>query len=136
MNTTNNILTVNNLSKNYNTLEGETKCLKDISFDVNSGDYITILGPSGCGKSTILNIIANLDNNYKGKINYAPNCKIGYMLQEHSLFDWLTVKQNALLSLKIKKQLTKENIEYVDNLLKNIIYMNLKTLIQKTYQVE
>jgi len=118
MNTTNKILTVEHLSKTYNTLSGETIALKDINFEVDEGDFITIIGPSGCGKSTILNILANLEKDYKGKVNFDSKCEIGYMFQEHCLFDWLTVEENALLGLIIKKELTKENINYVYNLLK------------------
>ena len=131
MNTTNKILTVKHLSKIYNTLEGETNCLSDISFEVNEGDFITIIGPSGCGKSTILNIIAGLENKYQGNVNFTSDCEIGYMLQEHSLFDWLTVEENALLGLKIKKQLTKENINYVINLLKKYNLYDFKNSYPK-----
>ena len=46
------------------------------------------------------------------------NIRIGYMLQEDALFPWLTIYDNAILGLKIKKELTKDNILYVNNLLK------------------
>lgn len=45
---------------NYHSLKGETKALNNISFEVNDGEFISILGPSGCGKSTLLNIISGL----------------------------------------------------------------------------
>lgn len=117
MNSTNKILSLKNISKTYYTLKDETKVLDNISFDVYQNDFIGIIGPSGCGKSTILNIISNLDKDYSGKIIKDENIKIGYMLQEHALFEWLTILDNALLGLKITKTLNDENKEYVISLL-------------------
>ena len=117
MNTTN-ILEVKNISKVYHTTEGEIEALNNISFNIDSGDFIGLIGPSGCGKSSILNIISNLDKNYKGNINIKNGIKVSYMLQEDALFPWLTVLDNALLGLKIKHKLTKNNKEYVLSLLK------------------
>lgn len=117
MNTTN-ILEVKNISKVYHTTEGEIEALNNISFNIDSGDFIGLIGPSGCGKSSILNIISNLDKNYKGNINIKNGIKVSYMLQEDALFPWLTVLDNALLGLKIKHKLTKNNKEYVISLLK------------------
>ncbi|MGL4874494.1 MAG: ATP-binding cassette domain-containing protein, partial [Clostridium sp.] len=45
-------LKVQNIQKRYHSNKGEIEAIKDISFTVNSGEYISILGPSGCGKST------------------------------------------------------------------------------------
>ena len=68
-------------------------------------------------KSTILNIISKLDNDYKGTI-INNNATIGYMLQEDALFPWLTILDNVLLGLKIKKELNEKNKEYAIDLLK------------------
>ena len=62
------MLEVKNLKKKY----GKNLVLKGIDLKVEKGDRIAIIGPSGCGKSSILNIISNLDKNYKGNINI-PN---------------------------------------------------------------
>ena len=117
MNTTN-ILEVKNISKTYHTTEGEINALNNVSFSINEGDFIGLIGPSGCGKSSILNIISNLDKNYNGNINIKNGIKVSYMLQEDALFPWLTVLDNALLGLRIKDKLTKDNKEYVVSLLK------------------
>ena len=116
--TKNNILNVYNLSKTYHTILGETLAIKDITFDINKDEFVGIIGPSGCGKSSILNLISGLDKDYTGCININKNIKIAYMLQEDALFPWLTIIDNVLLPLKIKNNLTKDNIEYAKKLLK------------------
>lgn len=118
MNTIKKLLSINGLSKTYYSLKDETKVLDDISFDIYEGDFIGLIGPSGCGKSSILNILSSLDKEYKGTIKTKENLKIGYMFQEDTLFPWLTIYDNAMLGLKISKTYTKENINYIDNLLK------------------
>lgn len=113
----NSVLEINSLNKTYYNINGSTKAIDDISLNINNSEFISIIGPSGCGKSTILNLIANLDD-YEGTIKFnKENPTIGYMLQSDSLFPWLTILENALLGLKIKKKLTKENIEYTKSLL-------------------
>ncbi len=112
------LLQVNNLSKTFYTKKDELKVIDNISFDVFEKDIVALIGPSGCGKSSILNIISNLDKHYKGTISKKENIKIAYMFQEDTLFDWLTIYENAVFNLKLTKNLTKENIEYVNNLLR------------------
>lgn len=118
MNLTNKLLSINNLSKSYYSLDDEIKVLDNISFDVYEGEFIGIIGPSGCGKSSILNILSNLDKDYKGNIEKDENITLGYMLQEDALFPWLTIYENAILGLKISRKLTNDKIEYVNYLLK------------------
>ena len=116
----NNILSIQNLSKTYYTKEKETLAIKDISLKIKENSIVAIVGPSGCGKSTLLNIIGNLDDKTSGTITFKEDKnKIGYMFQTDCLFPWLTILDNCLLSLKIKKELTPEKKEYVINLLTN-----------------
>ena len=61
-------LEVRGVDYSYHTLEGETKALSDISFHVNSGEFLCIVGPSGCGKSTLLSLLSGLLVPEKGKI--------------------------------------------------------------------
>lgn len=112
----NNCLKVINLKKNYHTINGEIEAIKDVSFDVLRGEIIGIVGSSGCGKSTLLNILAGLDNETSGKLekNFV---KTSYMLQSDALLPWLSVLDNATIGLKIRKELTDENILYVKNLI-------------------
>ena len=118
-----NILELKNISYSYHTLQGETPALTNISFDVREGENLAIVGPSGCGKSTLLSIIADLIqpesgtiafNNPDGSLHYP---KVGYMLQHDHLFEWRTVYKNVILGLEINHQLTKEKLDYVDQLL-------------------
>ncbi|MBW6411857.1 ABC transporter ATP-binding protein [Clostridium weizhouense] len=117
------LLKISDLSMNYHSIKGETKALNNINFEVDNEEFISILGPSGCGKSTLLNIISGLLSPSSGSVLYKNEDiknnlnKIGYMFQKDHLFEWLTVWDNVLLGLKIKKQITKENIERVDALL-------------------
>lgn len=116
---------INHIYMNYHTIKGETEALEDISFNVNDGDYLSIVGPSGCGKSTLLNIIAGLLKPSKGEIFIDDfmvndvNPKIGYMFQKDHLFEWLSVWNNVTIGLKIQKKLTLKNKEKAENLLKN-----------------
>ncbi len=114
----NKLLSVKNLNKVYYKNKEETEAIKDISFDLYEGEFISIVGPSGCGKSTLLNILTNMDIQTKGKIEFTKPLKLGYMLQSDSMLSWRKIIENALLGLEIKKKKTKENIEYVKNLFK------------------
>lgn len=121
------IISIKNLSKTYHTEAEEIEAIKDFSIDINDGDFIGIVGPSGCGKSTILKLISGLENKSNGLINLDKNKKIGYMLQEDSLFEWRNVLNNCLLGPEINKNLTKDKKnEVIDMLnkygLKDFIY--------------
>lgn len=114
----NNLLEIQNLSKIYHDKDRELLALKDISFKVKKDEFISIVGPSGCGKSTILSILSNMIDKSSGTITFnKDNPKIGYMLQEDSLFPWKTVLDNACLGLEIKKELNKETKQNVIKLL-------------------
>ena len=107
-----------NLSKNYYNDKTEIKAIENLNFNVLNNEILAIVGPSGCGKSTLLSILANLEKKSSGKIIMKKNLSIGYMLQKDSLFPWLTILDNVLLGLDIKKMKTKNNIKYAIELLK------------------
>ena len=113
-----NILSIKHLYKSYNSLDGEIQAIEDLNFDVKKGEFLSIIGSSGCGKSTILNILTGLDKDYTGSYILDKDVVISYMLQEDALFPWLTVYENALIGLKIKKKCNSETKEYVNTLLK------------------
>ena len=118
------ILTLKDVSKKYQAKNGEIEALKNITFSVNEGDFVSLIGPSGCGKSTVLSIIAGLEEKSGGKIILdgeeisTISNKIGYMLQKDSLLEWRTIYKNVILGLEVTKQRTKENEDYVIDLLK------------------
>ena len=66
-------LEVRGVDYSYHTMEGETKALSDISFHVNSGEFLCIVGPSGCGKSTLLSLLSGLLVPEKGKMTGFPH---------------------------------------------------------------
>ncbi len=113
----NHILEILNIKKDYITINGTTEAIKDISMKIKKGSIITLVGPSGCGKSTLLSILAGIDKQTSGVIIKDEKTVVGYMLQQDALFPWLTIYENAILGLKIKKMATKENKEYVKKLL-------------------
>ena len=110
------ILEVKDICKTYQAKNGEIEALKNISFDVKEGEYISIIGPSGCGKSTLLSIISGLESKTSGEV-YIDG-KIGYMLQKDNLLEWRTIYKNVLLGLEIQNNNTPKNKEYVIELLK------------------
>lgn len=112
------ILEIKNLKKIYHTKQQETVAVDDFSFDLNEGEFVAIVGPSGCGKSTILSILCGLENKSDGQIILDDDIKIGYMLQNDSLFEWRNILNNCLIGLEIDDTLTDESKEYVIELLK------------------
>jgi len=116
-------LEVKDLCYSYHTMEGETEALSDISFQVDSGEFLAVVGPSGCGKSTLLSLICGLLKPDAGEIllDGAPvrgcNTKIGYMLQKDHLFEWRTIRSNAFLGLEIQGKLDAAHKEKVEELL-------------------
>lgn len=112
-----NLIKLKNISKIYHTPTKEIKALDNISFSIKKHEILGIVGTSGCGKSTLLNLITKLEMPSSGSIEENDKLVIGYMMQNDALLPWLTVYENCILGLKLKKILTKENIEYVNNLL-------------------
>lgn len=115
---------IRHVSYAYHTMQGETPALSDITFDVDTGDFIAIVGPSGCGKSTLLNLLAGMLTTESGSIllNGEPlttdnRRHIGYMLQQDHLLEWRSIFKNILLGLEIRHELTTESKAYARTLL-------------------
>ncbi|KOF57574.1 ABC transporter ATP-binding protein [Clostridium sp. DMHC 10] len=92
----NKVISLKNITKSFD----DNIILKDISIDVNRGEFVSILGPSGCGKSTLFNIITGLTNMDSGNISVFGD--IGYMQQKDLLLPWKTIMENVVLPLDIK----------------------------------
>ena len=99
--------------KNFEKSFGDTKVLKNLSLNIEEGEFITLLGPSGCGKSTLLRCIAGLNSIDNGSIfidnkdmtNTLPKDRhIGMVFQNYALFPNMTVWENIEFGLKMKKE--------------------------------
>lgn len=118
------VLKVVNIEQKYQAENGEITAIKEISFTVKKGEFISIVGPSGCGKSTLLSIISGILKPTNGEVYVSGErvdgitSHIGYMLQKDNLLDWRTIYKNVLLGLEIRKIKTQENMERAENLLK------------------
>ena len=101
-------LKVTNLSKRY--LEPPVQALKDVSFEVNDGDFFCIIGPSGCGKSTTLRLIAGFEKPTEGTVLLdskevrEPGPDRAMVFQDlNQLFPWKTTFKNVVYPLKVNK---------------------------------
>lgn len=100
-------LTVENVSKTFNSKKNIVYTLKDVKLEIKQGEFVCLLGPSGCGKSTLLNIIAGLDESTTGKVTLngktikEPGTDRAVMFQESALFPWQTVIENVEFGMKI-----------------------------------
>lgn len=118
------LLEVKDVSLSYHSLFGETAALSHISFELQPEEFLAIVGPSGCGKSTLLNLICGLLKAEQGAIlmDGIPvshsTARIGYMLQKDHLLEWRSIYRNVILGLEVQKKLTKENLSYVEEMLK------------------
>jgi NitT/TauT family transport system ATP-binding protein len=103
------------LDKIFKTKRGTVHALKDISLQINEGEFVCFVGPSGCGKSTLLRIVAALERNFSGiaEVNgqmiVEPGRDRTVMFQDHALFPWLDVLGNVLFGLKLKPDLTNKD---------------------------
>jgi NitT/TauT family transport system ATP-binding protein len=96
------------VGKIYRGLQGEIVALRDVSFAIGEGEFLSMLGPSGCGKSTLMLMTAGLEPITSGQIAIGgqpvskPITDIGIVFQEHGLYDWRTVLGNIMLQAEIR----------------------------------
>ena len=113
-----NILEIKNLSKIYHTNKSEIPAIENLNLNIKDGEFVAIVGPSGCGKTTLLSILCGLENKTSGEILFPKKeLRMGYMLQNDTLFPWFNILDNCLLGLRIKGEVNSENIERVKKLL-------------------
>ncbi|WP_417277074.1 ABC transporter ATP-binding protein [Castellaniella sp.] len=115
-----------NISMHFQTPAGPLEVVRDMSFSVNQGDFISLVGPSGCGKTTLLNMAAGFLRPASGKVSLdgkqitGPGPDRGVMFQEYGVFPWLTVEQNIAFGLNLKasgRRSASEKTEIVDRYL-------------------
>ena len=96
---------IDHVDKVYSRANTETCVLKEITLDIEKGEYVSIIGHSGCGKSTLLNIVAGLTEAttggviLEGKHVDEPGPDRAVVFQNHSLLPWLTVYDNVKLAV-------------------------------------
>jgi NitT/TauT family transport system ATP-binding protein len=115
---------VERLSKVYQSRDGtEVEALRDVSFTVDRGEFVSIVGQSGCGKSSLLKILAGLLSKTSGVISIedreldGPRSDIGLMFQKPLLLEWRRVLDNVLLPVEIYRLDRKEYDEKARKLL-------------------
>jgi NitT/TauT family transport system ATP-binding protein len=85
-----------------------TVALSNVSFEVRTREFISVIGPSGCGKSTLIRILAGLDYPTGGEVRLdgrairGPGADRGMVFQGYTLFPWLSVLGNVMFGLKMK----------------------------------
>jgi nitrate/nitrite transport system ATP-binding protein len=96
---------IDHVDKSFSRGGNETLVLKEITFEVAKGEYVSIIGHSGCGKSTLLNIVAGLTPATSGGVILEgqevnePGPDRAVVFQNHSLLPWLTVYDNVRLAV-------------------------------------
>lgn len=118
------VINVENLNKQYIVDKQPVDILKNISLQIEEGEFITIVGHSGCGKSTLLKIICGLVDYEDGVVERnqhavdgpGPNC--GMVFQDHRLLPWLKIGDNVGFGLnnipkEEKEKLVREHLELV-----------------------
>lgn len=108
------LVEVRNVTKTYRKGEHEITPLRDVTLDVDTGDFVSLMGASGSGKSTLLNLIAGIDRPTSGrlavngqditqlsrtKLAYWRAANVGYIFQTHNLIPVLTAAENVEMPL-------------------------------------
>ncbi len=108
------LVSVRHVNKVFQKADEEVYALRDVSLDVYSGEYLSIMGPSGSGKTTLFNMVGALDKPTSGEVLVGGQslpkltsaelsyfrCKhIGYVFQTYNLIPWLTARGNVMLPM-------------------------------------
>ena len=118
------MISVKDVDLIFETNDGPVQALRNVSLEVEKGDFVSFIGPSGCGKTTLLRAIAALEIPTKGNLKVngksPDNARIdreyGYVFQAAGLYPWRTVEGNIKLPLEImgySKAEKKERIQKV-----------------------
>ena len=78
------------------------QALDRLDLEIERGEFLSLLGPSGCGKSTALRLAAGLAQPTTGRMQRAPDMRLGFVFQEPTLMPWATVFDNVRLPLRLQ----------------------------------
>lgn len=101
-------ITGSGITKTYFTREGAVEALQPVDFQINAGEFVSLIGPSGCGKSTLMLIVAGLlpattgTVELNGKKLTSAMTDVGIVFQDHLLLDFRTAIDNILLQTEIR----------------------------------
>lgn len=129
------MLSVKNLTKSFNSPSGTVKALEDVSLDVDTGQFVSIIGKSGSGKSTLLSMLGALDTPTSGNIHvddvdiaklssakqtaYRAR-QIGFVFQQYNLIPNLTALENVMLALEFGGVKSKDRKARAEKLLSDV----------------
>src|ERR1700730_18801704 len=106
------------LSKQFQNQKKIIPAIEHVSLHIKQGEFVSIVGPSGCGKTTLLRIIGGLEEKSSGTLSIIHNDRTkplkSTVFQEHSIFPWMTVRNNIAYGLKIRKLPKKKIREITD----------------------
>ena len=91
------------VGKKFYKRDSEIVALRNVSFRIDEGKFVSVVGPSGCGKSTLLNLSAGLSKPSSGEVVYGGEPVIGYITQRDNLLEWSTVYDNIVIALRIRR---------------------------------
>ncbi|MGH1330615.1 MAG: ABC transporter ATP-binding protein [Paracoccaceae bacterium] len=119
------IIQAQNLDLTFQTSDGPVHALKDVSLEINKGEFVSFIGPSGCGKTTFLRCIAGLEAPTGGALSVngmsADEARrarsYGYVFQAAGLYPWRTIARNVQLPLEIMGFSKAERAERVEKVL-------------------
>lgn len=135
------LLEITDLKKSFGNGDNKLNVLNGISLNVNEGDFITIMGSSGSGKTTLLNCISTIDQPTEGEIYLQNNSLINsnentlskyrldyisFIFQNYNLIDTLTVYENIVLPLQLKKVNVNKSENRVFQVMKDLEIFDLK----------
>ncbi|MBD9224180.1 MAG: ABC transporter ATP-binding protein [Clostridiales bacterium] len=101
----------------YQAPDGEVEAVRDVSFDLEDGEFVSLVGPSGCGKSTLLCAIAGLEKLSGGVIDFDGAANVGFMPQRDQLFEWRSIWDNVTLGLRVRRERDGAAYDHVRTLL-------------------
>ncbi len=107
----------------YYSYPGQGSTVKDVTWQIEEGEFHCLLGKSGCGKTTLLKLAAGLLKPDKGKVYWQevevskPSSQVGYVFQSPTLLEWKTVFDNILLPISLKRKPNSRELDYGETLL-------------------